>query len=137
MLRLLFLCALVLLGVGLTMELSTPLRSAVAVVNPLPRRPQAFPILLMRWRRLIDLKLPLRAARRQRSLLWSTERISSSEGISIGSSKPTRVINRHRTEPESKRLAIAARPKSKPKATDIKRTTISERKGTKNPSLVG
>jgi hypothetical protein len=55
------------------------------------------------------------------------ERISPPEGISIGSSEPPRVINRHRHDPKSKKVATAALPKSKPKATDIKRTTISER----------
>ena len=59
---------------------------------------------------------------------------SPSEGISIGSSEPPRVINRHRHEPKSKhqpkskKITAAARPKSKPKATDIKRTIISERR---------
>ena len=55
------------------------------------------------------------------------ERIPPSEGISIGSSAPPRVINRHRHDPKSKKVATAGLPKSKPKATDIKRTTISER----------
>ena len=55
------------------------------------------------------------------------ERISPSEGISIGSSEPPRVINRRRHAPKSKKVATAALAKSKPKATDIKRTTISER----------
>jgi hypothetical protein len=36
------------------------------------------------------------------------------------------VINHHRHHPKSKKVA-AALPKSKPKETDIKRTTISER----------
>jgi hypothetical protein len=61
------------------------------------------------------------------------ERISPSEGISIGSSEPPRVINRHRHDPKSKKVATAALPKSKPKPTDIKRTAISERsKATNN-----
>jgi hypothetical protein len=61
------------------------------------------------------------------------ERISPSEGISIGSSEPPRVINRHRLDPKSKKVATAALPKSKPKPTDIKRTAISERsKATNN-----
>ncbi|MDE5454359.1 hypothetical protein GWE18_16235 [Bradyrhizobium sp. CSA112] len=56
------------------------------------------------------------------------ERISPSEGISVGSSKPPRVINRHRHDPKSKKITTAARPKPKPKTIDIKRTTISERR---------
>jgi hypothetical protein len=56
------------------------------------------------------------------------ERISPSEGISIGSSEPPRVINRHRHDPKPKKVIAAARPKPKPKTTTIKRTTISERR---------
>jgi hypothetical protein len=64
------------------------------------------------------------------------ERISQSEGIniaqpeaiSVGSSKPPRVINRHRHDHKSKKVTAGVRPKPKPKAIDIKRTTISERR---------
>ena len=55
------------------------------------------------------------------------ERIAPSEGINIGPSEPPRVINRHRHDPKSKKVVTAALPKSKPKPTVIKRTTISER----------
>jgi hypothetical protein len=62
------------------------------------------------------------------------ERISPSEGIGIAASEPPRAINRHRHEPKSKhepksrKVTTAAAPKSKPKATDVKRTIISERR---------
>ncbi|WP_247519575.1 hypothetical protein [Bradyrhizobium sp. 190] len=56
------------------------------------------------------------------------ERISPSEGISVGPSEPPRVINRHRHDPKSKKVATAALPKSKPKKADVKRTAISERR---------
>jgi hypothetical protein len=56
------------------------------------------------------------------------ERISRPEGISVGSSEPPRVINRHRHNPKSKKVTAPAPPKSKPKTTDIKRTAISERR---------
>jgi hypothetical protein len=62
------------------------------------------------------------------------ERISPPEGISVGSSQPPRVINRHRHDPKSKhapkskKVTAPAPPKSKPKTTDIKRTAISERR---------
>ena len=56
------------------------------------------------------------------------ERISPPEGISVGSSEPPRVINRHRHNPKSKKVTAPAPPRSKPKTTDIKRTTISERR---------
>jgi hypothetical protein len=65
------------------------------------------------------------------------ERISPSEGISIGSLEPPRVINRHRHDPKSKnvttaprpkKVTTAARPKSRPRTADIKRTSVSERR---------
>jgi hypothetical protein len=56
------------------------------------------------------------------------ERISPSEGISVGSSKPPRVINRNRHDPKPKKVVAASRPKPKPKTIDIKRTTVSERR---------
>jgi len=61
------------------------------------------------------------------------ESISPPEDISIGSSEPPRV-NHHRHDPKSKhapkskKVTAAAPPKSKPKTTVIKRTTISERR---------
>jgi hypothetical protein len=56
------------------------------------------------------------------------ENISQPEAISVGSSEPPRVINRHRHNPKSKKVTAPALPKSKPKTPDIKRTTISERR---------
>jgi hypothetical protein len=55
------------------------------------------------------------------------ERISPSEEVSIGSSQHPRVIHRHRLDPKSKKGATATRPKSPPKATDVKRPTIPQR----------
>ncbi|MEH2503853.1 hypothetical protein V1290_002664 [Bradyrhizobium sp. AZCC 1578] len=58
------------------------------------------------------------------------ERISPPQGISVGSSEPPRIINRHRHDRKSKKVTTAAAPKPKPKTTDIRRTTISERRKT-------
>ena len=66
------------------------------------------------------------------------ERVSPSEDISVGPSEPPRVINRHGHDRKSKKVTTAVRlkkvvtaaaPKPK-KTTDIKRTTISERRKT-------
>ncbi|UPJ49081.1 hypothetical protein IVB30_39945 [Bradyrhizobium sp. 200] len=54
------------------------------------------------------------------------ERISPSEGISTGSSEAPRIFNRPRRDPKSKKVTAAVLPKSKPKATAIKRTTVSQ-----------
>jgi hypothetical protein len=55
------------------------------------------------------------------------EGIALPEDISIGSSEPPRPIAHHRHNPKSKKVTTAARPKSEPKATAIKRTAISQR----------
>ena len=129
MLRMVLLGLLIPLGVGVlaAMELRTPPRSAVAVVQPVAET--AVDIsdshgALAKADRL-EIAAPSSETSAQPAVV--DERISPPEGITIGSSEPPRVINRHRHHPKSKKVATAALPKSKPKATDIKRTTISER----------
>ena len=56
------------------------------------------------------------------------EGVSAPEGISTGASEPPRVINRHRHDPKPKKVTTATPPKSRPRKTDIKRTTIAERR---------
>ena len=136
MLRMVFLGLLIPLGVGVTMELRTPPRSAVAVAQPVAETTVGIsdsPGALAKGDRL-EITAPSSETPAQPAVV--DERISSSEGTTIasppeditpGSSEPPRVINRHRHDPKSKKVATAALPKSKPKATDIKRTTISER----------
>ena len=130
MLRMVLLGLLIPLGVGVlaAMELRSPPRSAVAFVPPLAETGVS----------ISDSHGALAKADRLEITAASSEtpaepapvvdeRISPSEGISIGSSEPPRVINRHRHDPKSKKVATAALSKSKPKPTDIKRTAISER----------
>jgi hypothetical protein len=115
------------LGLGVAMELRTPPRSAAAVVQPVAETTAGIsnsPDALAKGDRL-EFTAASSETPAQPALV--DERVAPSEGIGIGSSKPPRVINRHRHDPKSKKVAIAARPKSKPKATDIKRTTISDR----------
>jgi hypothetical protein len=112
------------------MELSTPLRSAVAVVRPVAETTGGIPDFVDALAKVDRLEIAAASSKAPAQPVLVDQRISPSEGISIGSSKPPRVINRHRPDSKSKGVAIAARPKSKPKATDIKRTTISQRKGT-------
>jgi hypothetical protein len=130
MLRMVLLGLLIPLGVGVlaAMELRTPPRRAVAVVQPLAET--AVGISDSHGALAKVDRLEITAASSETPAQQPApvdERISPSEGISIGSSEPTRVINRHRHDPKSKKVATAALAKSKPKATDIKRTTISER----------
>jgi len=129
MLRMVLLGLLIPLGVGVlaAMELRTPPRSAVAVVQPLAETAVGISDsdgALAKADRL-EITAPSSETPAQPALV--DERISPSEGISIGSSEPPRVINRHRHNPKSKKVTALVPPKSKPKTTDIKRTTISER----------
>ena len=131
MLRMVLLGLLIPLGVGVlaAMELRTPARSAAVAVQPVAETAAGISEprgALAKADRLES--VPLRAARRRRSLLSVDERISPPEGISVGPSEPPRVINRHRHDPKPKKVTTAAPPKSKPKKADIKRTTISERR---------
>jgi hypothetical protein len=127
MLRMVLSGLLIPLGVGFlaAMELRTPPRSAVVVVQPLAETTVG----------ISDSHSALAKADRLEIAAASSEtpapslvdqRISPWEGMSTGFSEPPRVINRHRHHPKSKKVA-AALPKSKPKEPDIKRTTISGR----------
>ena len=129
MLIMVLLSLLIPLGVGVlaAMELRTPPRSAVAVVQPVAETAVDISDSHGALAKADRLEIAAASSETPAQPALVDERISPSEGISIGSSKPPRVINRHRHDPKSKKVAIAARSKSKPKATDIKRTTISER----------
>ena len=126
MLRMMLLGLLIPLGVGVlaAIELRTPPCTAIAVVQPQPTIGIADSHGALAKADRLEIAAASGETPAQPSLV--DERISPSEGMSIGSSEPPRVINHHRHHPKSKKGA-AAFPKSKPKETDIKRTTISER----------
>jgi hypothetical protein len=155
MLRMMLLGLLIPLGVGVlaAMELRTPVRSAAAVVQPPAETTVGISdshVALAKGDRLeiaaASSEAPAQPAPEHDPEKWVPvfrkdhalidERISQSEGIniaqpeaiSVGSSEPPRVINRHRHDHKSKKLTAGVRPKPKPKAIDIKRTTISERR---------
>jgi hypothetical protein len=127
MLRTVLLGLLIPFGVGVlaAMELRTPPRSPVAVVQPVETTVGISDshVALAKADRL-EIAAASSETPAQPSLV--DERISPSEDMSIGSSEPPRVINHHRHYSKSKKVA-GAFPKSKPKKTDIKRTIISER----------
>src|SRR5262245_30934094 len=132
MLRMVLLGLTIPLGVGVlsAMELSTPPRSAVAIVQPLAE-PNADTSDSHDALAKAD-RLEVAAARsetpEQPALI--DERIALPENNSIGSSEPPRPIARHRHNPKSKKVTTAARPKSEPKATVIKRSASSQRSKT-------
>ena len=130
MLIMVLLGLLIPLGVGVlaAMELRTPPRSAVAVVQPVAETAVDISDSHGALAKADRLEIAAASSETPAQPALVDERISPSEGIGIISSEPARVIKRHRHDPKSKKVATAALPKSKPKATDIKRTTISERK---------
>lgn len=129
MLRMVLLGLLIPLGVGVlaAMELRTPPRSAVAVVQPLAETSVGISASHGALAKADRLEIIAASSETPVQPTPVDEHISPSEGISVGSSEPPRVINRHRHDPKSKKVATAALPKPKPKPTDIKRTTISAR----------
>ena len=128
MLIMVFLGLLIPLGVGVlaAMELRTPPRSAVAVVQPLAETTVGISDSHGALAKADRLEITYVKSETPTQPDPVDERISPSEGITLGSSEPPRVINHHRHHPKLKKVA-AALPKSKPKETDIKRTTLSGR----------
>ena len=136
MLRMVLLGLLIPLGVGVlaAMELRTPPRSAVAVVQPLAETTVGTSDSHVALAKADRLEIAAASSETPAQPALVDESISPPEDISIGSSEPPRVINHHRHDPKSKhapkskKVTAAAPPKSKPKTTVIKRTTISERR---------
>ena len=132
MLRMMLLGLLIPLGVGVlaAMELRTPVRSAAVVVQPLAETTVGVSDSHVALAKADRLEIAAASSETPAQPAPVDESISPPEGISVGSSEPPRVINRHRHNPKSKKVTAPAPPKSKPKTTDIKRTTISERRKT-------
>jgi hypothetical protein len=130
MLRMVLVGLLIPLGVGMlaAMELRTPVRSTVVVVQPLAETTVGIsdPHVALAKADRLEIAAPSRETPTQPAPV--DESIPPPEGISVGSSEPPRVINRHRHNPKSKKVTAPIPPRSRPKTTDIKRTTISERR---------
>jgi hypothetical protein len=129
MLRMVLLGLLIPLSVGVlaAMELRTPPRTAVTVVQPLAETTVATsdsPGTLSKADRL-EIIYAKSETPTQPGLV--DERISLSEATTIGSPEASRIINRHRRDPKTKKVTAAALPKPKLKTTDIKRTAIPDR----------
>jgi len=128
MLRMVLLGLLIPLGVGVlsAMELRTPSRS-VTIAQPLAETNAGISDshgTLAKADRLeaapVSSETPVQAA-------LVDEPIAAPEDINIGSSEPARPIARYWHNLKSKKVTTAAHPKSKPKATVIKRTAVSQR----------
>ena len=129
MLRMVLLGFLILLGVGVlsAMELRTPPRSAVAIVQPLKEPNVDISDSHDALAKADRLEVAAVSRETPEQAVLIDEGIARPEDISIGSPEPPRPIARHRHNPKSKKVTTAARPKLEPKATVIKRTAISQR----------
>ena len=128
MLRMVLLGLLIPLGVGFlaAMELRTSPRGEVAVIQPLEETTVGISDSHRALAKADRLEIAAASSETPAQPSPVDERISPSEGMSTGSSEPSRLINHYRQHPKSKKVA-AALPKSKPKTTDIKRTAIPDR----------
>ena len=124
MLRMALFGLLILLGVGIlsAMELRTPPRSAVAIVQPLADPNEGISNSHDALAKADRLEVAAASSETPEEAVLIDEGIALPEDVSIGSSEP-----RHRHNPNSKKVTTAPLPKSKPKATVIKRTAISQR----------
>ena len=129
MLRMLLLGLLIPLGVGVlaAMELRTPPRTVVTVVRPLAETTVGISDSHGALAKADRLEVTYTKSETPTQPGRVDERISPSEGITIGSLDAPRIINRHRHDPKTKKVTTAAFPKSKPTTTDFKRTAIPDR----------
>jgi len=117
------------LGVGAlaAMELRTPPRSAVAIVQPLAETDAGISDSHGALAKADRLEVAAVSSETPAPAVLIEERTALPEDISTGSAEPPRPIVRHRHNPKPKKVTAAVRPKSKPKATVVQRTVVSQR----------
>jgi hypothetical protein len=132
MLRMLLVGLLIPLGVGIlaAMEFRTPPLTTVPVVRPLAETTADISVSHDALAKADQFEITYAKSATPAQPALIDERISPSKGTTIGSSERPKLINRHRHDPKSRKVTTAALPKSKPKTTDVKRTTIPERSKT-------
>jgi hypothetical protein len=129
MLRMVLLGLLIPLGVGVlsAMELGTAPRGAVATVQPAAETAVGISDSKGVLAKADRLEVAAASGEPPVQPVSVDERMAPPEGVRIGSSPPPRPTNRPRHDAKPKKAAVAAIPKSKPKAAPIKRTIISQR----------
>ena len=132
MLRMVLLGLLIPLGIGAlaAMELRTPPRTAVAVVQPPAETTVGISDSHGALAKADRLEVNYAKTETPAQPALVDERIPPSpppEATTIRSSEAPRIIKRPRNDPKSRKVTTAALPKPKPKTTDIRRPTNSER----------
>jgi hypothetical protein len=117
------------LGVGVlaAMELRTPPRTALTVVQPLAETTVGISDSDGALAKADRLEIIYEKSETPTQPGLVDERISPPETTTVGSPETPRIINRHRRDSKTKKVTTAALPKSKPTTTDIKRTAIPDR----------
>ena len=130
MLRMMLVALLIPLGVGIlaAMELRTPPRAAVAVVNPLVETNVGVSDSRDVLAKADRLEITYAKSETATQYGSSVER-SPPELTSIGSQVAPRIISRYWNNPKAKKAATVI-PRSKPKTAGIKQTAISDRSKT-------
>ena len=131
MLRMMLVGLLIPLGIGVlsAMELRTPPRSA-AIVQPLVEPTADISDSGQALAKADRLEVSAMSSETPEQPVLTDEGPAPPENNSVGPSEPPRPIANHRHNPKSKKVTTAARPKSKPTATVIKRNAISQRSTT-------
>jgi hypothetical protein len=109
------------------MELRTPPRTAVTVVQPPAETTVGISDSHGVLAKADRLEITYAKSETPTQPAPVDERITPSEATTTGSPEAPRIVNRHRHDPKIKKVATAALPKSKPKTPDIKRTAIPDR----------
>jgi hypothetical protein len=129
MLRMVLLGLLIPLGVGAlaAMELRTPRRTAVPVVQPLAETTVGISDSRDALAKADRLEITDAKSQTPRKPGLVDESVFPSEATTIGSPEALRIVSRHRHYPKTTKVITSAFRKSKPKTTDIKRTAIPDR----------
>jgi hypothetical protein len=129
MLKMMLMGLLIPLSVGVlaAMELSTPPRTLAPSVQSLDETTVGISDSHVALAKTDRLEVTYAKSEAPTEPVRVDERVSPLEANTVGSPEAPRIINRHRHGSQTKKVATAALPKSKPKTVDIKRASIPDR----------
>ena len=111
-------------GVLVAMEFRTPTREALVAVQPLAETTIDVSDSHDALAKADRLEVTVAGSEAPAQPAPVDEYLSQPEVVSRGSSEPPMLINRQRHGPKSKKVTIAARPKSKPRPVAVKAATV-------------
>jgi hypothetical protein len=111
-------------GVLVAMEFRTPTRDALVAVQPLAETTMDASDSYEALAKADRLEVAVAGSEAPAQPAPVDEYLSQPEVVSRGSSEPPMLINRQRHGPKSKKVTIAARPKSKPRPVAVKAATV-------------